>query len=254
MFVSCKTGVFLIKSSHLSMCQHCVNMFMVQLNCSFIPFGCIKKKRAGNGNACLCCNKRAEMNFSVCIKQSDERSRYGGWRFAHTIGLIQHTKAAHCVEEMWAIAEMNSNWKVWMASLIESKHAERQIIFCSRLFMLVLVGLSHCFHVRESCQRRNYCSGSFFVMAERKGLFFVYLPCCQGANELSSDMGLVVTLQAQLMLGFHGNGGMKCARQPGCTVWVAVLISILCLLTIQGGMSCSQHRTNQYSLAHTHGL
>lgn len=172
MFVSCKTGVFLIKSSHLSMCQHCVNMFMVQLNCSFIPFGCIKKKRAGNGNACLCCNKRAEMNFSVCIKQSDERSRYGGWRFAHTIGLIQHTKAAHCVEEMWAIAEMNSNWKVWMASLIESKHAERQIIFCSRLFMLVLVGLSHCFHVRESCQRRNYCSGSFFVMAERKGLFF----------------------------------------------------------------------------------
>lgn len=62
----------------------------------------------------------------------------GGWRFAHTIGLIQHTKAVHCVAEMWAIAEMNSNWKVWMASLIKSKHAERQIIFWSRLFMLYL--------------------------------------------------------------------------------------------------------------------
>lgn len=111
----------------------------------------------------------------------------GGWRFAHTIGLIQHTKAAHCVEEMWAIAEMNSNWKVWMASLIESKHAERQIIFWSRLFLLVLVGLSHCVHVREreSCQLQNYGSGSFFCHGREKRSLFVYLLCCQGANELS---------------------------------------------------------------------
>lgn len=147
----------------------------------------------------------------------------GSWRFAHTIGLIQHTKAAHCVEEMWAIAEMNSNWKVWMASLIKSKHAERQIIFWSRLFMLVLVGRSHCFHVWESCQLQNYCSGSFFVVSERKRSLFVYLPCCQGTNELSPPMwGFVVTLQAQPMPGFHGDGGVKCALQPGCTVWVAI--------------------------------
>lgn len=81
----------------------------------------------------------------------------GGWRFAHTIGLIQHTTAAHCAEEMWAIAEMNSNWKVWLASLIESKNAESQIIFWSRRIVLVLVGLSHRFHVSASCQMQDYC-------------------------------------------------------------------------------------------------
>lgn len=94
----------------------------------------------------------------------------GGWSFAHTIGLIQRTKVAHCVEEMWAIVEMNSNWKVWMASLVKSKHTERQIIFCSRLFALVLVGFSYCVHVSESCQLLNYCSGSFLSYQKGKGL------------------------------------------------------------------------------------
>lgn len=143
----------------------------------------------------------------------------GGWRFAHTIGLIQHTKAAHCVEEMWVIAEMNSNWKVWMASLIESKHADRQIIFWSRLFMLVLVGLSHCFHVRESCQLQNYWSGSFLSWQNGKVSFCLPTPLPGHKRTLSTNMGLIVTLQAQLMLGFHGDGGVKYTRQPGCTVF-----------------------------------
>lgn len=152
----------------------------------------------------------------------------GSWKFAHTIGLIQCTKMAHCAEEMWAIAEMNSNWKVWMASLIKSKHTESQIIFWSWLFMLVLVGPSHCFHVRESCQLQKYCgrlfSPAFFfvVISEGKGALFVYLlPGCKRTH--SSTVRFVVALQAEPVLGFHGDGGVKCAQQPGCTVWVAIL-------------------------------
>jgi len=105
----------------------------------------------------------------LCVHKGNVMREHdmGDWKFAHTIALIQHTKAAHCVEEMWAIAKMNSNWKVWMACLIKSKHAERQIIFRSRLLVLILVGLTHWFHVKESCQLQNYCSGIFYVREKR---------------------------------------------------------------------------------------
>lgn len=160
----------------------------------------------------------------------------GGWRFAHTIGLIQHTKAAHCVEEMWAIAEMNSNWKVWMASLIESKHTERQIIFWSRLFMLVLVGLSHCFHVRESCQRQNYCSGSFFVMAERKGLFLSTYPAARAQTNSLLRCGACCHPPGLADAGFPRRRRREMCPVTRLYSMSGYSVSFLCLRSMQGGM------------------
>lgn len=100
----------------------------------------------------------------------------GGWRIAHTIGLIQQAKAAHCVEEMWAIAEMNSDWKVWMASLFESKYAERQIILWSRLFLVVLVGF---LHERELSAATFLVFSLLFCHGRMESSLFVYITHCQ---------------------------------------------------------------------------
>lgn len=149
--------------------------------------------------------------ISLCAwRQSDERSQYRQLKVGTHNGSNSAHKGRHCVEEIWAIADTNCNWKVWMASLIESEHAHRQIIFRSRL--LVLVGLSHCLHMRESCQLWDYCSGSFLSWQNGKVSFCLPTPLPGHKRTLSTNMGLIVTLRAQLMLGFHGDGGVKYTR------------------------------------------
>lgn len=121
-----------------------------------------------------------------------------------TIALIQQTKASHCLKEIWEIAKMKSNWKVWMAFFIESKPCERETVFRCRLFRLVFTALSLGFHV--SC--RITAEGVFFSHSRKeKGPFFVYLHHCQVANKPSFKE------RGPLSNGccFHGDRGMKCS-------------------------------------------
>lgn len=125
--------------------------------------------------------------ISLCAwRQSDDRSQYRRLKVGtHNRSNSAH-KGRHCVEEIWAIADTNCNWKVWMASLIESEHAHRQIIFRSRL--LVLGGLSHSLHERELSAVR-LLQWEFFVMAERKGLFLSTDPAARAQTNSLHQYG-----------------------------------------------------------------
>lgn len=73
---------------------------------------------------------------------------------------------------------------------------------------------------RESRQLLNYfCRSlvvlfffSFSSLQNGKVSFCLPTPLPGRKRTLSTNMGLIVTLQAQLMLGFHGDGGVKYTR------------------------------------------
>lgn len=109
----------------------------------------------------------------------------GGWKFARTIGLNQHTKAAHCAGEMWVIPQMNSNWKVWMASLIKSKHIERHVIFRSRLVILVWVAL-----LSNQTRSNSRIIFLFFIKQQerKRPTIFLFLFVCYPNLKLRSKL------------------------------------------------------------------
>lgn len=53
---------------------------------------------------------------------------------------------------------------------------------------------------------------SFSPLQNGKVSFCLPTPLPGRKRTLSTNMGLIVTLQAQLMLGFHGDGGVKYTR------------------------------------------
>ncbi len=140
-----------------------------------------------------------------------------------------------------------------MASLIESKHAERQE---NLLIQTVHACFSWTF-ARLPCASElsaaELLQWEVFVTAEWKGLFLSTYPTARAQANSSADMGLVVTLQAQLMLGFHGDGGMKCTWQPGCTVRVTILalFFVFCLFR-QACLPNSAIQINTVWHAHTY--
>lgn len=139
---------------------------------------------------------------------------------------------------------------------LKAEQAQRQIISWSAPLKLVLFVSCRITSTR-ACRGFSISFIYFFFWSPQNekvslslSVFFVFLARCRGVERttLHRHRCSLVALQAQMMPGFHGDGGAKRSRRPVCTAFPSFCLPRRLGFGQARLVGCGA--TDQYRLAH----